>query len=1249
MSTPKPTFDLVSKLIDLLVGAGIDRIKNKAQRSAKIIGILNQLGINPNTPLADDFDGVYAYALAEYYENDISNAVLEFFGDPIIKTAFRKSFEQRTFDVLEDETENFLDWNKVGEKFKKLDIQPQVIFPAFKEKFYQAISLTRRPLDVVHEHQADDLLDAIQELPKKDDLKIELLPIKKNLEKITEKDERLDTYRLKAIANESLGRHRAWFSFYKDEKKAREIPREVHKTVIDSLLQSPKIIIGIMGPSGIGKSTLLRQIGRDINNNQGIALWISPEDILLATSIDELLRNSLYRYDASLNNDVSFDVLEIASRTNMGLILLVDDVNRASRPDQILSSISALANNSATKDTTIHFVVPLWNGQVAPTPDTRESEKLWEIINLGYFSDTERKEYSQLFSPTKYSSVQQLITSLGGDPFLVGLASDELEKISNKEPLDLLREIFNYTIDEAIKKAREASKELATEKEFSNAIDSLIELMLITEAPEPRWETIKEQLGIENAKLILALAKVNRLGWIDVFNDNEIWRWKHTRLRDVIIGRWLAKKVLLTLDINSTNNNSFLNDPGLAESFALALVFLPEQAQEKALVALCKYQVLSLIEILQLNLFSQDSKLGAMIAQALNRVLASYDGKTREFVDTPQSVILFKLSWITNPLILDITNGLPKNWSWSVARLRNGDLSSGMLAVANHAQSHEFLMGRFPFLEQAIIDFGQINIDRKMEIVKSLATDLTNPQRLNAVFYIASVLKWSELIESLWDAWVNLRQESKLQSLAGMVWFLCGYDSTSIVSKLEMALIMSLEINNVPKSEGMGSERLHSFTDPLRLALSKPISPTAARVWAKTISENQELSNSIGYLLGGIDHPETLDVYVHLERKWFGVWHETSESMDPMSGGLREDNRVKREETRNRLWEITLQDNDLATRRRALGFFGKTATSQDLLKLQSIQLDDPIFENILRLRLRLRDGTASSVLIENINKDPNEWLRFASMVPYEPGVFDAVIANLEKIPPEHGFYMTDSIFYRLPKEQVKQIVLTKEKLLLNSHETWSSLWLSNEDSALKFVAKAVKQVKPEEADKLEHFFSMHSMPPPSPITQKMLDALVPVLNCFPSDSLKWLADIALRSGFGKWAIDNLEKVLKDVKWRAFEWVFIENIIATLSEAAQNVDKGFDVVVKNSNLYALEYSFRDKYEYMANPVDAVNIWLKDSFNANNFTISARIISKFGSANDIDWWLSQKPNDEKLISVWELTLYHLKRRRWQNSEA
>jgi hypothetical protein len=1243
--------DLLAVAIDLIAGEGLELVKDKAKRKEGVLRVLSKLGFSIDAPPANDFDGVYAYTLV-IYGIDKPNPLLEFFRHQFIKSAFRQSFETRDPSYLEEESENFLDWfSTAKELLSTYHYDPRREFDEFREQFMLAAKLTRTVHEVLVDQKLEDISGDVQKLPTKDELKDGLSPINQSLEELKGKETRLDAEKLRAIANASIDRHRARFSFHKDDERAREIPRDIQRIIVDSLLQSPKPIIGIMGPSGIGKSTLLRQVGRDINNNRGIALWIPAEDIPLATSINELLRNVLHRYDINLNKDVSFDVLELASHTNDGLLLLVDDVNRASKPDQILSSISVLSANMASKDTTIHFVVPLWNGQIAPAPDTRESEKLWEIINLGYFSDAEAKDYSQLISFSKASSAQQLIASLGGDPFLVGLATEELEEISNKESLELLGEIFTYTINEAVKKAREISNELATVKDFSNAIDALIELMLVTETPEPTWESIKDHLGTEKSKLIYALAKTNRLGWIDIFNEEEIWRWKHTRLRDVIIGRWLAKNVLLSIDANNTSLSSisFLSDPGLAESFALALVFLPEQAREKALIALCKHQLLSLTEILQLNLFSQDSKLAAMIVQALKRALIMYDGKMREFVDSPESIILFKLSWITNPLILDVTNGLPKNWSWSMARLRNGDLSSGMLAVANHARSHEFLMGRFPFLDQAIKDFGQINIDNKTEVINLLVKDLLNPQRLNAVFYIASVLKWSELVEPLWDAWVNLSQQPKLQSLAGMVWFLSWYDDASIVSKLESALLMSLEINNVPKSEGMGSERLHSFTDPLRLALSQPISSTAAHVWARTISENQELSNSIGYLLGGIDYPETLDVYVHLEQSWFGVWNETSESIDPMSDGLRDKNHVKREETRNKLWEIILKENNQATRRRALGFWGRAAKLYDLPKLQSIRVDDPIFENVLKLRLRLKDKTTSSVLIERINKDPNEWIRFASLVPYEPGVFDAVLANLEKIPPEHGFYMTDSIFYRLPKEQVKQIVLAKEKLLLNSHETWSALWLSNEDSALKLVAKAVKQVKQEEMDKLEHFFSMHSMPPPSAITQKMLDALVPILNCFPNDSLKWLAEIALRSGFEKWVIENLDVVLKNVKWRTFEWVYAENIIATLSDAAQYVDQGFDIVAKNSSLYGLEFSYRDKHEYMANPVDAVKIWLKDSANSNNFMISARIISKFGSASDIDWWLSQKPDDEKLVSVWECALYHLKRRRWQISQA
>ena len=79
MKLPSISYDPISKLIDLLVDAGIDKMKEKADRSAKVIAIRKQLNLGAEKPLADDFDGVYAFTLAKYYEGDYPKAILEFF------------------------------------------------------------------------------------------------------------------------------------------------------------------------------------------------------------------------------------------------------------------------------------------------------------------------------------------------------------------------------------------------------------------------------------------------------------------------------------------------------------------------------------------------------------------------------------------------------------------------------------------------------------------------------------------------------------------------------------------------------------------------------------------------------------------------------------------------------------------------------------------------------------------------------------------------------------------------------------------------------------------------------------------------------------------------------------------------------------------------------------------------------------------------------------------------------------------
>ena len=164
MKLPSISYDPISKLIDLLVDAGIDKIKELTDRSAKVIAIRKELGLGAEKPLADDFDGVYAFTLAKYYEGEYPEEILEFFGDAIIKDAFRKSFELRNFGILEDETENFLDWNYLGKRFEKLDTQPQIHFERFQQLFYESIELTKLPKDIVQDQKYEDLDNRVSSL-----------------------------------------------------------------------------------------------------------------------------------------------------------------------------------------------------------------------------------------------------------------------------------------------------------------------------------------------------------------------------------------------------------------------------------------------------------------------------------------------------------------------------------------------------------------------------------------------------------------------------------------------------------------------------------------------------------------------------------------------------------------------------------------------------------------------------------------------------------------------------------------------------------------------------------------------------------------------------------------------------------------------------------------------------------------------------------------------------------------------------
>lgn len=151
-----------------LIATAFDQIfelaKEKGKRSDKILKALNAIGLKQDAPPANDFDGVYAYTLV-VYGIDKPKPILEFFGHEFIKSAFRKSFEQRDTSILEKETESFLDWNDVGKEILAIDYDPKREFVDFSKQFNLAAKLTR----TVQEILVDQKLD---ELPTKDYLAV---------------------------------------------------------------------------------------------------------------------------------------------------------------------------------------------------------------------------------------------------------------------------------------------------------------------------------------------------------------------------------------------------------------------------------------------------------------------------------------------------------------------------------------------------------------------------------------------------------------------------------------------------------------------------------------------------------------------------------------------------------------------------------------------------------------------------------------------------------------------------------------------------------------------------------------------------------------------------------------------------------------------------------------------------------------------------------------------------------------------
>jgi len=1046
---------------------------------------------------------------------------------------------------------------------------------------------------------------------------------------------------LKIIAKDSLNQHQNRFPLQQSTDVAIEIRRDIQEDVLPDFSYSSPPLIGLRGASGTGKSTLLRQIGRKVNENDGIALWIPADDISPNTPLDYIIFDLLKRYRPGLLAQTIDEFNRLINELPQGVLLLVDDINRAENPERTLAGLNAFGNEIKNRQKPIRVIVPMWPGQLAPIPDQQFNIKNWTFIELETFSDSEREQFSQAL---QNQNARTLIDALHGDPFLAGLATFYGGSSFAHTPYQLLNQIFKDTLQATFREAQHHLSSWVSTQDFDDALNALAAHFLQIENPEPLWGDIQNSIGEKQIQLLIALAHINRIGWIDQREGKDYWRWKHNRLRDIILGKWLAENIFPHLLVEaSEETRKWLSDPGLAEAFALALAFTSSE-YDPILKTVGEYQPLILAEVLRLNLFPTQSGLRNIIAEQLKKALEDEDLPLEDFVNPPRNLLLYTLTFVTDPLVLDVTSRLKGNWHINWARFRNGDLDAGEVLISKHYSEDFPAHMNFPFLETVIREFASQREHKRHTTTIELANKIQDSKSAITVLYIASIIQWPELLDILWQAWNQLPQDEKAFSAAAMVWFLSNFDVESILPKLESAFLISLKLSDEEQEKGHAPERYWRFTDPLRLTLWRPVSKVAAVAWAKIITSNEKLWENTGYLLGGIDHPETLEAYIQWQgkRKWFSPWDETGESIDPLAKNqLQHSIPIPiKPESRQHVWKIFVQGQVEDIRRQAFYMWRRSANQSDLPTLQKINADDPLFDIVLQLRLKLRDKTATPYLIQNMSENPAHWSRFAPLLIDEPSVFEVLDANLESaLNSTSDWGYSDDLFKHLPHQYLKKLVRNHRNTLLAHRRTWPSLWISNELSALELVQEGIRQ---SSSDELRHFFlRSHS----GPITSAMLKTLEPVLTKFTSDDLKVLGWGLVRQKKIDWLQKHLPNIIADTNSRTFAWLTHEDIISTLDEASELVSLGWKTVDRESSLRSLEISIEHGNEYVADIVKSVRIWLNKGVATNKLIISARVISKFGNSEDIPWWIKQEPADSLAKRYWEDALFHLKRRRWQ----
>lgn len=1084
---------------------------------------------------------------------------------------------------------------------------------------------------------------------------------------------RLSESLLRQIAHKSLVQHQETFGIQSPVYRM-EITREAERRLSDVVERSNVPLIGVRGASGAGKSTLGRQYGVKINNRGGICLWAPAEELARNVSPAALLLGILRRFQPLLNDHAGDDALDVAAKIPGGIVLFADDVNRLEMPHgaleaaQVFVRAEARERSSGEQPPRVRFIMPLWPEQLA---GQSEAEKAgWEVIDLGFYTALERRELAGACETDRSVQLLSLIDSLNGDPFLCGLALAEQARVTMERGADhgsIVKGLIEGVLRSAAREAIRLGSINATADEFDAALKQLIELMLQTERPEPAMREVRSALGDRKTELLLILGETNQIGWVEMRLEDSHWRWKHDRLRDALVGRSLTMNVVprLTRDSQEEEPGKLLRLPGAADAWAWSLAFAAPDRRELLASLLADHNPLALVEALTIVRFPEGTALRTTVVDGIRRAMEGFDPGQESFVTSPQWPILRRLTLTDDPMVIEVTEHMDRNWHVCLGRFRNGDTQAGLRLMRQQRVGMTFHPAvRFPTLERAVESYARAMEGKHDEVSKDLVQAANKAENVVAVLTLCGYLAWGELAQTAWDVWSALDDDARQATVVPMVWTLSRCADETMQDKLEEVLLRVRAWSDEERVEGNvhhSSNRYNYFVEPLLFVFRWRITTASAVTWARVTTEQEDLRNTFLILLRELDQPVAVEAYVRLTSKFGGSFLDSMAAVEHHDGRDSDEKVPVTAAARERLWQIISSEESEDTRKVAFWLWKRFPMSEDLERLGGIEEEDALFNDALQIRLRLRDRIAAPLLIKRMNAVPGAWCPYAYTLYFEEGVADSLFNNLEaalKSDVVERQYV-ERLPQNLPHDGIGRLVREKREVLLKSPRMWNPLWRSDAPEAMEFLQKVIPQADSKDLSYMFRLTSGNAYP----LSQRMLDAVAPLLHFFSEEDLRSLTDVVINAGRADWAEANgLERVTHiDLRkspqqeetvgginltgeWR--HWLNEDDAINILNAAAQAVPNGARQVERTEDFYDLE-SPSKKLSFDIRGV--LRRWLGSSAEPNRLIVASMLLATIGTGDDVEWWRALEPDTRSdAHEPWANAMYSLRRRRWHRSD-